>query len=442
MRLSRHQLGAVGVALVGLALAARLAFFSWSGLALLLTGFALVGWATLRPGTSVDDRASAYIVLFGSVAVVAALAPFYPGRLDPGVAALTLAAPVAFFLFSASPRLAPYRLYATAALLIAAHGVFIAAVRAPEHQDVFKFLNLGVDVLLKGHDPYGPISVADGGPFRYTYPPGALLVLAPFRILLGDVRWGYLLAEGVVVLGLARLLQRHSPPPVRMDGSHGRPHVRHPVLSPWQDALILTPLALPRTSQAFFVFSNHEWVLLALAVIALGLALRPNWVLAGVVLGLGIAAKQYFIVFPALFLLPAVRRRSMLLGIAIAGALALPFLVWDAGGFVDNVFGNLGAPPDPDRLTLWAALHDLGFGAGRSGAALLAALGAAIAVGLLWVSRRNLPDALLACGLALAAFALCASFAAYNYYAYALAFCTWGLLIPPDWERRQGLAGP
>src|SRR5207245_8158331 len=118
----------------------------------------------------------------------------------------------------------------------------------------------------------------------------------------------------------------------------------------------------------------------------------------------------------------------------------MPFLSCGPGAFLTDVFGNLALPPDPQRLTLWAAAASLGLHPGRGLSLALLALGAAAVLVLLWAGRRRLSTSLLACGLALAAFSLCAGFAAYNYYVYALVFCTWGLLIPADWERRRAAA--
>ncbi len=248
---------------------------------------------------------------------------------------------------------------------------------------------------------------------RLTYPPAAVLLLAPFRLVLGDVRWAYIACEAAVVALLPRLVRRRG-------GSVAR----------WQEALILIPLVLPRSAQAFFVFSNQEWLLLALAAGALVLALDRRWLWSGLLVGLGIASKQYFAVLPVLFLLPTLRRRAVLIGIAVAAALSLPFLLWDPSAFVDHVFGNLANTPDPDRLTIWAMLVHAGLPSGRAVSVALAIAGALVALLLAWAGRRSLSTSLMACGLGLFAFTLGATFAGYNYYVYGLVFITWGLLIP------------
>ena len=419
MTLTRHRLAPIAIALVAIGLAQDMAFFSWLGGTLLVAGFALLGLALLRGGPRPGAEDPVYPMLLVALIVIAAFAQFRVGPPDPVIAGLTLAAGVAFYGLSLSPRLQRYRLYVAAGLLILAHAAFIAQVPDPPHQDVFKFLNRGVDVLLLGHNPYGPIATNEGGPFVFTYPPGVFVVPTPFRVVLGDVRWGYIASEALVVFILGWLLR------VRLGAQR------------WQDALILVPLALPRVSQAFYVYSNHEWVLLALSAGALAMAFRSRWIAAGILLGVGLASKQYFLAFPALFMLPALRRRSLGLGLLLALAICLPFLVWDSASFMRDIFGNLGQAPDPERLTIWAALYHAGVNTGRAGTMVLAVAGGVVTLALLFLSRRELGHSLLACGLALATVALCSPFAAYNYYAYALVFCTWGLLIPEGWDRRR-----
>ena len=254
-----------------------------------------------------------------------------------------------------------------------------------------------------------------------TYPPAAILLLAPFRLVLGDIRWAYVLCEAVVVALLPRLIRRSG-------GGVAR----------WQEALILMPLVLPRASQAFFVFSNQEWLLLALAAAGLLLAMDRRWLLAGLVLGLGITSKQYFIVFPVLFLLPTLRPRAVAASVVFAVLVTLPFVAWGPVAFWDHVFGNLNNAPDPDRVTIWAMLVNAGVPATRSLALLLTLWGGAATLALAWLGRRSLEAQLLACGLALFAFTLGATFAGYNYYVYGLVFVTWGLML----SARQGAADP
>lgn len=415
--LRRDALSALGIALVAVGLADRMAFFAPLGAVLVPLGFVILGAAAwTRPGGG-----RVYSPLFAVLCVLAGLAPFDPAGPNPVEAILTIGAGLVFYTLGVTrvPPLA--RLLVPAALLVAAHGHYLLRFPHPLHQDVWTFLNGGVDMLLRGQNPYRGVQFVEGGVLRtvpYTYPPGALLVLAPFRLLAGDVRWAYVVAEGAVVTLWAVALRR-------VDG-----------FSPWREALVLLPLALPRTSQGFYIFSNHEWVLLALVMGALVLTWQRRPILAGIVLGLAIASKQYVLVYPALFLLPVFGRReiAIALGVAILGT--LPFLLWSPADFLRDTLGNLSQGVQSDRLTLWAALQHLGVTAPR--ALQAATAGTALVAGLLagYRGRRDPGRALVVCGVGLAAFAFTSSFAAYNYYAYALVFVTWGLLMP------AGLASP
>jgi hypothetical protein len=415
---SRDVVAAAGIALVAVGLAHRMAFYSEVGMVLVPLGFALLGLAALRP----DGPPRAYPILLTVLCVLAALAPFDPAGPTRVEAGLTIAAPVVFYslgFFSGGRRA---RLYIAGMLLVFAHAHYLLRFPHPLHQDVWTFLNGGVDLLARGHDPYQGVPLMEEGVAKtlaYTYPPGALLVLAPFRLLAGDVRWAYIVAEAVVVVLWGRWLVARG----RADRG--------------LEALVLIPLALPRTSQAFYIFSNHEWTLLALALGALLLALRGRDLIAGIVLGLGVASKQYFVVFPALFVFRGLRRPALVAAVAVVVVVTTPFLAWDAGHFLTDVLGNLAQTPDADRLTVWAALAHVGIRLPRAGLLLLAATALGITGLTAWRTRADPSAALCACGVCLALVALCSSFAAYNYYFYALVFVAWGLLLPAGlgWQR-------
>lgn len=408
----RHRLGPAGIAVMAFGLAERLVFYSPLGATAIVLGAALLALAAIAPDPEAGDHPGYPAVLVG-LAVLTALVPLVPGPPDPLVTALTVGGAVAFYVCGAVAGLRRYRLLISGFLLIAAHAVIILRVPVPPHQDVWRFLNFGADTLLKGQNPYGNALGADGDIYRLTYPPAAVVLLAPFRLFLGDIRWAYIACEAIVVVLLPRLLQRHNLRVAR-----------------WQEAVVLVPLVMPRASQAFFIFSNQEWLLLALALGALLLAIDRRWLLAGLLVGLGIASKQYFVVFPILYLLATFRARPVLVGIAVAVVVTLPFLVWDPGRLVDHLVGALSLPPDPDRVTAWAILVHLGLPQSRLLADALALTGGVTALVLAWVGRRRLSSQLLACGLGLFAFTLGATFAGYNYYAYGLVFVTWGLLLP------------
>ena len=418
----RHTLTPLGIGLVAVALADRIAFFSVTGAILVLVATAVLALAATAPDPRGDDHI-AYPVLLVGLAAMTALTAQLPKPGDPVVVLLTISGAIAFYVCTIVPGLRRYRLYLAGALLIAAHAVIVLRIPVPPHQDVWRFLNFGVDALFKGQNPYTDYLGPDGQAIRLTYPPAVILLLAPFRVLLGDIRWGYIACEAILVVLLPRLVRRAG-------GSLAR----------WQEALILIPLVLPRSAQAFFVFSNQDWVLLTLAAGALVLAFDSRSFWSGLLVGLGIASKQYFVVFPVLYLLPTLRRRAVVIAVVVALAIILPFVAWGPGAFVDHVFGNLAGAPDPDRLTIWAMIAHAGLHPGRAVSVVLALAGGLVALMLAWAGRYSLSNSLMSCGLGLFALTLGASFAGYNYYVYGLVFITWGVLLPSPTEDAAPLA--
>jgi hypothetical protein len=420
--LSRDLVAGAGVALLAIGLAHRLAFVvTRTGAILLVSGVVvLAGTAVVErwpgPASSVPQRNLAFTALFTLLALLSALSPY---RDDLAASGLTVLAAVVFFATEPSP-LRRWRLWLVAPLLLASHAVLVLHVDFPK-QDVFRILTYGVDGLFHhGRNPYLPIHdpvSPDVKPLPFGYPPGILLAVAPFRLLLGDVRWAFVAGEALFVIGVAQAARRAGP------------------LASWQHALVLVPLVFPRTAQAYYDYGNHEWVLLGLAVVAL--AWPRSWVISGLALGLGVASKQYFLVFPVLYVLPWVRRRGAALGAIVATAIVLPFLAWDPGWFRRDVLLLVGAAPDPARLTIYAILRSLGLDIGLRASAVLTIMGLAAALGLAWVGRRRLDRALVCCGVGLCIVSLCSNYAAYNYYGYALAFIAWGLALARPGEGKQ-----
>ena len=405
----------VGLVLAGLGLSHRMAFVvTRSGAVAFLLGIAILAAVALvrtwpAPSSTPEELnllLAAVLLLF---ALVGALHPYIE---DLAASALTAAGALVFLLVEPLAFGRRHRLLLVAPFFLAAHAVLVLHVALPK-QDVYRFLTFGVDGLFRhGLDPYRPIVdpvSRDVLPYTFTYPPGVLLLVAPFRLLLGDVRWAYVVAEGVFVAAAAAT--------VRRDGA----------IRPWQQAAVLLPLVLPRTSQAFYDYGNHEWLLLALAAAAIAMRRSSLW--CGLLLGVGLASKQYFLLFPLVFLLPWIQRRALVTAAVTALAIVAPFAAWDAGRFFHDTTNQLGAPPDPERLTFYAMLRGAGWDIGRRGAAGFALVGLLIAASCAWLARARLDRALMACGVGLAIFTLCADFAAYNYYAYALSFIAWGLAM-------------
>lgn len=419
-RVPQHLIVAAGLCLAALGLADRMAFVvSPLGALGLIVGVALLLFAIVRPGPDPGPEPQRNLVFTAIFVLLAVVAAATPHTVDVAASALTVAAALIFIAlqgFAAGRRVS---LWLVAALLLGAHAALILHLQFPK-QDAFRILTYEVDALFRhGVNPYSPIIdpvSPDVKPYLAGYPPGAFLVLAPFRLLLGDIRWGFVAAEGLFVAAFAATA-----------GGAGE-------IRTWRQAAILLPLVFPRTAQAYYDYGNHDWLLLGITAAAV--ALRSRWAWCGVLLGIGIVTKQHFAVFPVLFLLPWLDRRSIGIAVVTAALMVLPFALWDGSQMLHSLLATFTVAPDPNRLTLPSMLRVAGFGLSRGGAVALSALGFAAALGCAWLGRRSVSHALLASGVGLAVLTLCWSFAAYNYYGYALGLACLGVALS-DWTEGE-----
>lgn len=152
--------------------------------------------------------------------------------------------------------------------------------------------------------------------FGFPYPPLALAFGAPAHWLLGDYRFAIV---GVLVMIAAML------------ASFG--WSRHAMLS--AVLLLTTPRVLFEIEQGW----TEPFVLFMLVLLVVMLRRRPQS--AGIVTGLALAVKQYLAValllLPLMPLPPRASRRTLVISLAVAAAIMLPFLIWDFRGFTNSV---------------------------------------------------------------------------------------------------------
>ncbi len=240
-----------------------------------------------------------------------------------------------FFLARADGRFDMAAFFALGLLL---RLVAIAATPDP-HIDVWDCHQAGSDHLLAGRNPF-----AEQMPNRnallhgyalsgYPYPPLTLLLLAPFKAAVGDVRYGMVALELLALVALWRAIL------ARSRGVAA-------ALEPFLLCFYLQPAAA--------VIAEKAWTE-PLTIAALALILRfPR---SGAVLGLALAIKQYMVSWALLLVTgPGPRLRRAAIACVFAGATTLPFAFADWERFVESV-GFSRVAFRLDNLSLNRALH-------------------------------------------------------------------------------------
>lgn len=256
-------------------------------------------------------------------------------------------------------------------LVVAFAAGAVATIRASPRPsiDVWYLVQHASDCVLRGCDPYTLTTPqAPGLQTGFPYLPMTAVLLAPFRLLLDDVRYG----EAVAIVVAALLLRRCGT----------RTTLR---LSP---LLVCVPGLFFQVEQAW-----TESLLLVLLVGAAAVSLRGwessgQWIAGGVLFGLALATKQHmWLLLPVAALTLGIRTA----GVAVlAGGLAmLPWFAANPAAFWHRTVTDfLDLAPRADALTYW--LHE------PTGArTALALLVLAAAYALVWLACRAMPHRFL-----------------------------------------------
>ena len=239
--------------------------------------------------------------------------------------------------------------------------------------DVFHFVNQAADKVVTGNI-YGttwtdinaadPVVVTKGFP----YLPMTALLLAPFRWMLGDARWGLLLATLISGAVLAWVSCR-----TRSGTMLGA-------------FLLLSPATLLMVESAW-----TETLVLALLLPALVLFAVGRSIAGVILLALALATKQHVIVLlPLLAAWRTVGWRHAGLALAGAASLCLPWVIANPRTFVHDTVGlHLDIAPRVDALTVHAASAQIGWELPTWLTGLVVLI--TIAIATLWVHRRK-PD--------------------------------------------------
>ena len=318
---------------------------------------------------------------------------------------------------------------------------------SPALIDVAVFLRDGAVAVLHGHNPYamtfpniyppkatqqfyGPGVVINGRvTFGFPYLPVVLLVAVPAQ-LLGDVRYGQLIAMLVTALVLRRLASDRV----------GRAAA---VLS------VAAPMAIPMLSGAW----TEPTLVALLACLVLTLE-RRRYAFVAVFLGLFIVSKQYVVIMiPLIWLIRRwLTRRTILIGLGLAAAVTLPFFVVDPPAFWKAIVQyQLIQPFRPDSVSLLvSSVNTFGWPPPWTYGVLPLAGGGLTAVALALRAPRTPPAFAAAVGLTLLVTILLSKEAFMNYYylvsgAFLIAAVAWPTqkpLTPHEQQPRPSTISP
>lgn len=311
MAASRRGTAAVLVAWCLLAVgdSANAGYYSSLGLAFIVAGFVLVVVvAAARVPLVLPDRT--LLLVPAAVCVGAAIVnPVRPYLYLHGRDLLTLEAlGIATAVAAALSLLVDDRWQRTAWVavlgLAAATGIVTIVLIGNPGIDVWDLLQQSSTGLLHGDDMYRQHwAHSTGLQAVYPYLPASTLLLAPFRWLLGDVRYG-LLAAWLLAAWL-----------IRRFGSAAAP----------------APAALLLAVPGWLLLINRSWTepLLVAALAGAILAMRSGrTVLAVVALALALASKQHIVLLLPLFAIwPSFGLRRTVAAVGLAALVVLPWII-------------------------------------------------------------------------------------------------------------------
>jgi hypothetical protein len=330
--------------LLAVGISAREGEFSVYGLIFVLIGFGvLVTVIARRMPLVLPDRRVLALPLV--VCVVAAIA--HPARRlmhasDAGVLATEVLAAVTAGLAALSllaPDRQQRRIWAGLAGLAAATGIVTIVVASDPRIDVWFLLQQSSQGLLHGDDMYRQHWVHSTGlQAVYPYLPGTTLILAPFKWLLGDVRYGLLVAILLTSFAVRKLAP--------------------------QAPAALAALLLVMPHWAFLVDQSWTEPLLVMALAGAILALRHERPTAAMIaLAVALACKQHIVLLLPLFAVwPMFGWRRAVGSACLAGLVVLPWLI--AGPrdlWHDAVHANLALGVERRALSLPSLFDRWGF---------------------------------------------------------------------------------
>ena len=312
----------------------------------------------------------------------------------------------------------------TALGLMSAAGVTMIASAPQPHIDVFFLLQGSTKGLLSGDDMYRQqwaatrASYYSHGLFNvYPYLPWTSVLLLPFRVVFGDIRYGL-----VTALAVAAWLSR------RLTQGPGRAVRYVPALLPLLIALH------PKVTYA----DQLSWTEPLLVALLAGMVLAAERGRTGIAIAclmLALASKQHIVLLlPLAALWPRFGLRRTVISAAGGFVLVLPWIIAGPHDFWhDAVDANTGLGYRSDALCIATWVHkEFGHDPGFA----LTALGLSIAYGIAWRVRGDAFGFCAGAGLIVLALDITNTQSFFNHYTLGMALVVMALCVragrPPD----------
>lgn len=387
--------------------------------ALMTAGVALLSVPALASGRfplTAPSRLELGAALLVLVALypVATIAPANESGLGQVAAMILLGLGTALALLSWSRRAAV--LGGTVGVLscVVAGAVMINR-NADPHVDVLFLTQGAADSIVHGFDMYlghwaSPHGIRDGFP----YLPGVGLILAPFRLVGLDVRYGLLLATAAAAVLMWRIAPRPLGPwhALLVFAVPGWPTL---VAFAWTEPLLLLPLLL------VFLFVRNG---------------RPTW--AVVAFAIALCTKQHVLLLcPVLAAWPAFGLRRVCVAGGAASLVILPWFLVGPHSFLDGALWlNLRLEPRRDSLSLFTSAIEQGW---HPPFALVGAVTVfALTLAVLVLRRHATPPLVaLACAWVLAVFHLVNKQSFYNEWWLVITLVVVALAFAPEAEKAR-----
>lgn len=338
-------------------------FLSWWGLTLVLAAAAFILYFQLRPdwqgppaegmlaGLLLASIATHLLLSAGQhqeiVRYAASSRMTWPGVVIKALTALALVGACAYLTRTGTAALR-WRFGALVALAVVMRILMLFSSPAPQI-DVFVSQTCAGRGLIDGWNIYAmngmPSPYVQGETFwHFAYPPLVVYCNTLSWMLFKDVRGMWILCDLIAAAMLYRLARRSRP--------EGRAFAELLAL-----AWLFTPRSLFVIEQSW----TEPLVIVTMAAFALAVAAGRGPVATGAAFGLWLSSKQYVLL--AVPLVARLRRlplRAWAAALALGLALALPFMIWNFEGLLNNLLlFFLKSDPRPDSNSLFGLLYAL-----------------------------------------------------------------------------------